>query len=113
MAAIATAQLLYQVRHACNRSSLVHHIEERVLDIDVLHGRAHLTMSGTFINVFYNLATDKTAFALVQTGRRVYGVDNAKMGWHCHPFADPDQHIVCPRMTFAEFLREVEKHFEP
>jgi len=33
------------------------------------------------------------------------------MGWHYHPFTDPDQHIVCAPVTFAEFLREVEMYF--
>ena len=111
MAAITTTQLLYEVRSACHRSALIRHIEERILDIDVLHARAYLSLPGTFINAFYNLATDKTAFALIQAGRRVYGVDNAKIGWHYHPFADPDQHIVCPQMTFADFLHELEKNF--
>lgn len=113
MAAITTTQLFYEVRRACHHSSLVRHIEERILDVDILHVRVHLTLSETFINAFYNLATDKTAFALIQTGRRIYGVDNAKVGWHYHPFADPSQHIVCSQMTFAEFLQEVEKHFVP
>lgn len=111
MATITTSQLLYEVRHACHHSALVHHIEERILDIDVLHIRVHLTMTATFINVFFNLATDKAAFAVIQAGRRIYGVDNAKMGWHYHPFTDPDQHIVCAPVTFAEFLREVGMYF--
>ena len=113
MAALTTTQLLYEIRRACRRSSLVHHMEERIVDIDILHVRVHLTLSETFINAFYNLATDKTAFALVQTGRRIYGVDNATVGWHYHPFADPSQHITCPQMAFAEFLQEVERHLVP
>ena len=36
MAAITTTQLLYEVRSACHRSSLVLHIEERILDIDIM-----------------------------------------------------------------------------
>ncbi|MBP7962569.1 MAG: hypothetical protein KBG20_04385 [Caldilineaceae bacterium] len=113
MAAITTIQLLYNIRHACRGSSFVRHVEERVLDIDVLHVRVHLRLPETFINAFYNLATDKTAFALVQAGSRIYGADNAKMGWHYHPFADPSQHIPCPQMAFAEFLQEVENHLVP
>ncbi len=111
MVAITTTYLLYEIRHACRHSALVHHIDERILDIDILHVRVYLTMPETFINVFYNLATDKTAFALVQADRRVYGVDNAKIGWHRHPFTDPVQHIACPPMTFIEFLYTVEEYF--
>ncbi|MFH1633226.1 MAG: hypothetical protein ABIG63_04340 [Chloroflexota bacterium] len=111
MAAITTAHLLYVLRRVCNHSALVHYIEERILDIDILHVRVHLTMPETFINIYYTLETDKTAFALVQTERRVYGVDNAKTGWHRHPFTDPDRHIICSPVTFSEFLRAVEKYF--
>ena len=112
MAAITTAQLLYELRHACHHSSLVRIIEERILDIEVLHVRIHLTIAETFINVFYNLETDKTAFTLVQTGQRIYGMDNAKMGWHRHPFEDPNLHEPCSQESFAEFLQGVEKFFE-
>ncbi len=111
MAAVTTTQLLLELRNACLHSVLVRQIEERILDIDVLHVRVYLMTSETFINVFYNLATDKAAFALLQDGHRIYGVDNAKIGWHCHPFADPKQHIACPPVTFGEFLQEVELYF--
>ncbi|MBK9229540.1 MAG: hypothetical protein WAW26_16765 [Anaerolineae bacterium] len=113
MAAMTTIQLLHELRHVCYDSSLVDRLEERILDVDVLHVRVHLAQSDTFINVFYNLATDKTAFALVRDGRRIYGADNAKTGWHYHPFADPDQHVTCHEMSFSEFLRSVEIHLNP
>lgn len=112
MAALTTTQLLYEVHRASQQSRLVHYVEERVLDIDVLHVRVHLTVEDTFVNAFFNTTTNKTAFALIQTGKRIYGADNAKMGWHYHPFTNPEQHINCPPMTFAEFLKEVEAHFQ-
>jgi hypothetical protein len=71
----------------------------------------HLTAAGMFISIFCNVTTGKTAFALVKGARRLYGVDNAKMGWHRHPFDDPDQHISCAAISFEEFLAEVETHF--
>ena len=65
MAAVTTRQLLYELQQACNRSPVVSHVEERVVDADILSVRVHLTAAHTFINVFYNLTTDKVAFALV------------------------------------------------
>lgn len=112
MASLTTNQLLYEVHRVSHRSALVRYVEERVLDIDVLHVRVHLILADTFINAFFNIATNKTAFALIQAGKRIYGADNAKTGWHYHPFIDPEQHIGCPPMTFTEFLREVEAHFQ-
>ena len=108
---MTTDQLLRGLLEACDRSLIVLQVEERVVDADVLAARAHLAIAETFINVFYNLATDKTAFALVSRGQRVYGVDNAKMGWHRHPFSNPDQHVSCAPVSFAEFLAEVEAYY--
>lgn len=112
MASVTTTQLLYEVHSVSHRSPLVRYVEERVLDIDVLHVRIHLLLADTFINAFFNVTTDKIAFALIQAGKRIYGADNAKMGWHYHPFADPELHIPCLPITFTEFLREVETHFQ-
>ncbi len=77
------------------------------MDIDVLH----LTKAKTIINVFYNLATDKIAFALIQKNKRIYGADNAKIDWHYHHFTDPYQYINCEPMTFVAFLQAVEDYF--
>jgi hypothetical protein len=65
VAAMTTRQLLHELQQACNRSPLVSRIEERVVDTDILSIRVHLTVTNTFINVFYNVTTDKAAFALV------------------------------------------------
>jgi len=111
MAAVTTGQLLYKLQQACNRSPVVSHVEERVVDADILSVRVHLTVAHTFINVFYNVTTDKVAFALVEGRYRLYGVDNAKVGWHRHPFHDPDQHLPCAHVGFEEFLSDVETHF--
>lgn len=105
MAALTTTQLLYEVHRASQQSSLVRYVEERVLDIDVLHVRVHLSLTDTFINAFFNTTTNKTAFALIQAGKRIYGADNAKMGWHYHPFANPEQHNYLSADSIFRFFR--------
>ena len=107
---MTTARLLSELRHACRSATLVRDIEERMVDVDILHVKVYLTTPETFINVFYNLHTGKTAFALIQMNQRIYGADNAKIGWHQHPFADPRQHITCPPMDFVAFLRTVDSY---
>lgn len=111
MAAVTTGQLLHELRQACSRSSLVSHIEERLIDADILSVRVYLTVAHTFVNAFYNVTTGKTAFALVREGQRLYGVDNAKMGWHRHPFDDPTRHVPCTPTSFVDFLAKVEAHY--
>ncbi len=110
MAALTTSYLLSELRQACRNIELVHYIEECLVDVDVLHVKVHLTTPATFINVFFNLDTDKTAFALIQTNQRIYGMDNAKIGWHEHPFDNPRLHNACSPVTFTAFLQAVQKH---
>jgi hypothetical protein len=112
MAALTTEQLLSELQQACYRSALVDHVETRVIDADTLSVRVHLARAETFINAFYNVSTDKTAFALVEGGQRIYGVDNAKMGWHEHPFHHPTKHANCAPVEFAEFLARVEEYYQ-
>jgi len=65
--------------------------------------------SGGFIDAFYNEQSGTMAFALIRAGHRIFGADNTG-GWHNHPFAHPDQHVVLPNpMSFAEFVAEIER----
>jgi len=111
MAAVTTGQLLLELQQACYRSALVDHVETQAIDADTLSARVHLTRAETFINVFYNVTTTKTAFALVESGQRVYGVDNARKGWHEHLFGDPARHVACAPVQFEDFLAQVEAHY--
>ncbi len=109
--AVTTGQLLLALQQVCQQSSLVDNVQVRAIDADTLSARVYLNASGVFISAFYNITTDKTAFALVENNERIYGVDNAKMGWHVHPFHNPTQHLSCLPVGFGEFLGEVEKHY--
>lgn len=111
MAAVTAGQLLMALQQACYRSPLVDRVETQGIDADTLSARVYLTRAETFINVFYNFTTDKTAFALVESGQRVYGVDNARKGWHEHPFGDPARHVACAPVPFGDFLAQVEAHY--
>ncbi len=108
---ISPLQRLVEVQQACYTSPIVSYVEEVLVDADLLKVRVYLTEGELFIEAFYNCVTDKTSFALIRAGQRVYGADNAKMGWHKHPFDSVNRHISCPPVTFAEFLTDVEGHF--
>jgi hypothetical protein len=65
-------------------------------------------MDESFVDVFYNQKTGKTAFAQIMNDRRVFGADN-KLGWHWHPREDPDGHIPAETsVTFEEFMARLE-----
>ena len=71
--------------------------------------RASLT-DASFIEAFFNETSNKTAYAWVKERQRILGADNTR-GWHWHPFTSPSAHISVEQpITFAEFLRKVEKH---
>ncbi len=111
MVTVTTIQLLYDLRQVCSRAPLVSYVEELLVDADILNIRVHLTIANAFINVFYNVTTHKTAFALIMGNQRIFGADNAKMGWHKHPFGEPYRHVSCAPVDFAEFLSEVEAYY--
>ena len=99
--------LLNLIIDLCAQSAIVSAYTIRTVDLDILRLRIHL-IDESFIEVFYNHASVKFAFALIVNGQRIYGKDNAKIGWHVHPINNPQDHIPCNPATFAEFLAEVE-----
>ena len=34
---------------------------------------------------------------------------NAFIGWHIHPFDNPEQHVSSPKISFGEFLDAIEE----
>jgi hypothetical protein len=110
MAGLSTAVLLEALIAACDSSPLVTAYAVQEMDEDTLSVRVYL-QDGAFIQAFYNVATGKVSFALVKE-QRLYGKDNAKMGWHVHPFDHPAAHVNCAPVDFATFLHEVENYYQ-
>lgn len=74
--------------------------------------RISVTIGG-FVDVFFNEVTGTIAYALIQSGQRVFGADNTG-GWHLHPFDDPVRHDpLSGPMSFDEFMAKIERHFPP
>ena len=99
------------VQQACHDVELVASYDVQVLDDVVVKIRVTL-VAAAFVNVFYNADSGKCAFALIEDGRRIFGADNAYIGWHLHPFDNPEQHLPCAEMSFIEFLNAVEEAFD-
>ncbi len=67
---------------------------------------------GNFVDVFFNEETGTTAFALIEKGDRIFGIDNTG-GWHLHPFERPEAHTILGKpMSFAEFLDLIAKYYQ-
>ena len=63
---------------------------------------------GLFIAVRYNARNERMDFALIRDGKRVFGYDNLKE-WHCHPSADPSQHIPCAKPSVDQIISEMHR----
>jgi len=60
----------------------------------------------TFVDVYFNEETQRTDYALIHKGERVYGMDNLK-GWHYHPFRAVEQHLPCPEPSVQEVFEKM------
>ena len=108
---MTTDDLLRQLATACQASNIVESYAVEEIDDDIMSVRVFLS-DNSFVSVFHNLASGKVAFAWIQQGRRLYGKDNAKMGWHTHPFENPSEHRHCEPVDFTTFLRELEDYLK-
>ena len=109
MARMSTFEFARTIQAACDQSSLVVTYDVRILDNTVVKIRVFLTY-GAFIDVFYNTDTGNCSYALIEGAARVFGADNAFIGWHIHPFDDPNQHLPSSEASFDDFLKIVEAH---
>jgi hypothetical protein len=107
LAHLTPQELLGRIVDVCTESTSVTAYTVRTLDLDVLSLRLHL-VDDSFVEVFFNVTTEKTAFALIVGQDRVYGKDNAKIGWHVHPPDNPGAHYPCEPVSFEAFLADVE-----
>jgi len=109
MAYISAFEFARTVQDICGRSDLVASYDVRILDDTVVKIRVTLTYDA-FIDVFYNSDTEKCSYALIEESTRIFGADNAFIGWHTHPFDNPDQHVPSSGISFEKFLKTVEGH---
>ena len=109
MAHISAFEFARTIQDHCDRSDLVTSYDIRILDDTVVKMRVALTHDD-FIDVFYNPDTGKCSYALIEESTRIFGADNAFIGWHIHPFDNPGQHVPSPEVSFEKFLKTVEEH---
>lgn len=109
---MTSSEFATKILKTCTSSSVV--VSAFVADTGAtwIKIRAFLT-DDSFIDAFFNEVTGKIAYAWVKDERRILGVDNTRR-WHWHPFTAPETHVPTKSpVSFADFLREVEKHLTP
>ncbi len=108
MAGLTAAEFGQKALEVCSRSKIV----TRVLLISgsKRHVRLRILLSNlSFVDVYYNQKSGKTAFAQVQKSDRIFGADNTHGFWHWHPREDPASHVAAKsEISFEEFMAKVE-----
>lgn len=108
MAGVDALEFATRITHACQTSPAVTSYDVTIQDNLLVKIRADLH-SDLFIDVFYNAESDKTSFALIESGAPIYGADNTMIGWHIHPLDNPNSHQSSEPISFDAFLQIVEE----
>ena len=60
-----------------------------------------------FMESYFNAITGKKSFALVESGKRIWGYDNYRY-WHHHPIENPESHVPCNEPSLKKIVDEVQ-----
>lgn len=73
-------------------------------EVFILKGRVWIK-DDRYLQVYFNELTGTTAFALIEKGQRIWGIDFDNMrGWHLHPFGRPETHEGIGERTVDEIV---------
>lgn len=99
-------EFLRKVLQEARSFSWVRRIESRTIG---RIARARLWLNAEFVEVYYNAQTGSTSFAYIQEGKRAFGANNMRVGWHLHPFEKTSNHESSPPLSVSDFLKALEK----
>jgi hypothetical protein len=91
-----------QVRQAARAYPWIVRIEART-EGRVARMRLHVR-ARVFVDIYYNAETGSVSFAYIERGQRRFGANSMRIGWHVHPFDNPEEHRPSPPLTVQEFL---------
>jgi len=106
-----TADLRLEAQEALDRVWFVQSVEEIERTDFTLSLRLHLRPT-LFVQAFLGEQTGSLYLALIQGGRRIFGIDREADEWHVHPYDAPGQHEPLPEglepRPLLRFLARVE-----
>ncbi len=75
----------------------------------IVRGKATLP-DEMFLAIYYNQKSGTQAFALIQSGDRLWGIDydNAR-GWHQHPLGSPEGHAATEPQSISEIIQQLKR----
>lgn len=94
------------VHHLLRHASALDCFERIGLQVEgpIAQGHGYIS-ADVFLRFYFNEKTGTIAFALIQHGERVWGIDrdNAR-GWHLHPADAPTSHVAIEAQTVGSML---------
>jgi hypothetical protein len=70
----------------------------------IVKGHAYVR-TDFFVRFFFNQHTQTVAFALIEDGQRIWGMDrDNRRGWHLHPVDNPTDHIAIDPLSVSEIV---------
>lgn len=104
-------QFLLSLLHSLSTLDFVEKIDLHT-EVFILKGRVILRKN-RFLQVYFNEETGTIAFALIEEGKRLWGIDfdNTK-GWHLHPVGNPEGHHNISFMTVEDIMKALEEAWQ-
>jgi len=90
-----TADLQLEARDALERVWFVRSLEEIERTDLTLSLRLHIRPD-LFVQAFLGESSGSLYLALIEGGRRIFGIDRGGGEWHIHPYDAPDKHEPLP-----------------
>jgi hypothetical protein len=75
----------------------------------VAKGYAYIQGEGEYaLRFYFNQRTQTLAFALIYSGRRIWGIDRDNLrGWHLHPVDNPSHHVQIEPSSVSEIIARI------
>lgn len=110
MAVLTIFEFRQSIEKDCSNSNIVMKIQ--IISETTKQIRIRIFLSNrTFLDIYYNLKNEKTAFAQIKENKRIFGADNTSRIWHWHPYKNPKKHdFVKGKIAFGDFLKKVEEN---
>lgn len=105
------ADLRWETQKALDSVWFVQRLEERERTDLTLTLRLYIRPD-LFVQAFLGEQSGSLYFALIESGRRIFGIDREADEWHLHPYDDPNDHKPLPEglepKPLLRFLARVE-----
>jgi len=105
------ADLRWEAQQALNSVWFVQRLEE-IERTDLTLSLRLYVRPDLFVQAFLGEQSGSLYFALIESGRRIFGIDREAGDWHFHPYDDPTGHKPLPEglesKPSLKFLARVE-----